>query len=207
MDPSKPRNSGKVEWSGENPGIYLKEDSGGDWSALGIFFRVVLSPHGAGTTMIVLEKPDEPAGLPDANNLCLTDNEALTEYLIRDYMSKFPSFRGKKGLQSMSHRHIDMVTTKGDLREFRSESVISGDLEVVMTWRDLQEPFAAEVAVDASATGEHEMYSVFIEAKSAEISVNGHYFSGQITTRNFLGENMSTAFLAISETWLAPAPG
>ena len=204
MDPNKPRNSGIVEWSGENPGIYLKEDPDGDWSALGIFFRVVLSPHGAGTTMIVLEKPNESASFPDANNICLTDNEELTEYLIRDYMSKFPSFRGKMGLQSMSHRAIDLVTTKGDLREFRSESVISGDLEVVMTWRDLQVPFAAEVAVEASATGEHEMYSVFIEAKSAEISVNGRHFPGQITTRNFLGGEMSTAFLAISETWLTP---
>ncbi len=204
MDPNNPRNSGKIEWSGENPGIYLKEDPTGDWSALGIFFRVFLSPHGAGTTMIVLEKPDEAAGLPEVNNICLTDNEALTAYLIRDFMSKFPSFRGRKGLQSMSHRSIDEVTSRGDLREFRTESIISKDLEVVMTWRDLGEPFAAEVAVEASATGEHEMYSVFLEAKAADISVNGHHFSGQLTTRNFLGGEMSTAFMAISETWITP---
>ncbi len=204
MDPNKPRNPSKVEWSGDNPGIYLKEDPDGDWTALGIFFRVALSPHGAGTTMIVLEKPNEATGYPDANNICLTDNEPLTEYLIRDFMSKFPSFRGREGLGSMTYLPIDEVTTKGDLRDYRSESVISKDLEVVMTWRDLQEPFAAEVAVEISATGEHEMYSVFLEAKSAEISVNGQKFSGQITTRNFLGREMSTAFLAISETWLTP---
>ena len=205
MDPTKPRNPGKVEWSGENPGIYLKEDPDGDWTALGIFFRVVLSPHGAGTTMIVLEKPDEEAGLPDANNICLTDNEELTKYLISDYMSKFPSFRGRKGLQHMSYRKIDEVTSRGDLRQYRTESVIAGDLEVVMSWLDLQEPFAAEVAAEIGATGEHDMYSVFLEAKAAEISVNGHYFSGQLTTRNFLGRETSTAFMAISETWLTPA--
>ena len=205
MDPTKPRNPGKVEWSGENPGIYFKEDPDGDWTALGIFFRVVLSPHGAGTTMIVLEKPDEEAGLPDANNICLTDNEELTNYLISDYMSKFPSFRGRKGLQHMSYRKIDNVTSRGDLREYRTESVIAGDLEVVMSWLDLQEPFAAEVAAEIGATGEHDMYSVFLEAKAAEISVNGHYFSGQLTTRNFLGRETSTAFMAISETWLTPA--
>ena len=205
MDPNNPRNPGKVEWSGDNPGIYFKEDPQGDWSALGIFFRVCLSPHGAGTTMIVLEKPNEAAGLPQVNNICLTDNDALTEYLIRDFMSKFPSFRGCKGLEGMTHRPIDEVTSRGDLREFRTESVISGDLEVVMTWRDLGEPFAAEVAVDISATGEHEMYSVFLEAQSAEIVVNGHRFSGQLTTRNFLGRTMSTAFMAISETWVTPA--
>ncbi len=205
MDPNNPTNPGKVEWSGENPGIYFKDHPDGDWSALGIFFRVFLSPHGAGTTMIVLEKPNEATGYPEANNICLTDNEALTEYLIRDFMSKFPSFKGRKALQSMSWRPIDEVTSKGDLRQYRSESVISKELEVVMTWSDLEEPFAAEVAVDISATGEHEMYSVFLEAKAADIVVNGHHFSGQLTTRNFLGRQMSTAFMAISETWISPS--
>ena len=204
MDPQNPRNPGKVEWSGDNPGIYLKVDPDGDWSSLGIFFRVSLSPHGAGCTMIVLEKPDNALGLPEANNICLTDNEALTQYLINDYMSKFPSFRGRKGLQSMTTLGIDSAQSIGDLRESRTELVKSGDLEVAMTWSDLGEPFAAEVAVEASATGEHEMYSVFIEAKSASISVNGRAMPGNVTSRNFLGQEMSTAFLAISETWLTP---
>lgn len=205
MDPLNPRNPGKVEWSGDNPGIYLKEDADGDWSSLGIFFRVTLSPHGAGTTMIVLEKPHDALGLPEANNICLTDNRALTRYLIDDYMSKFPSFRGSKGLGAMTYRNIDEARLSGDLRESRTETVRSGhDLEVSMTWSQLGEPFAAEVAVEASATGEHEMYSVFIEAKCAEISVNGNSFSGSVASRIFLGKQMSTAFLAISETWLTP---
>ena len=40
---------GTVEWSGENPGIYLKSDP--KWavhSTMASFFRVVLSPHGRG---------------------------------------------------------------------------------------------------------------------------------------------------------------
>ena len=204
MDPKNPRNPGKVEWSGDNPGIYLKEDPDGDWSALGIFFRVALSPHGQGTTMIVLEKPNEPLGFPEANNLCLTDNKQLTNYLIRDFMSKFPSFKGRNGLQAMTYRSIDEVVSTGDLTDFRSESVTSQNLEVVMTWEQLGEPFAAEVAVEASATGEHEMYSVFLEAKNAHIAVNGEKFAGSVTSRNFLGRTMSTAFLAISETWVSP---
>ena len=204
MDPNNPRNLGKVEWSGENPGIYLKEDPDGDWSSLGIFFRVTLSPYGAGNTMIVLEKPNEGLGLPEANNICLTDNRELTDYLIRDFMSKFASFKGKRGLESMTYREIDEVTSKGDLREYRTESIISKDLEVAMTWSELGEPFAAEVAVEVSATGEHEMYSVFLEAKRASIAVNGHYFPGTVTSRNFLGRETSTAFMAISETWISP---
>ncbi len=204
MNPEKPVNPGKVEWSGDNPGIYLKEDPDGDWSTLGIFFRVALSPHGHGCTMIVLEKPDELLGYPDANNICLTDNDELTEYLIRDYMSKFPSFRGRKGFEAMARMPIDHVTSRGDLRESRTESVISKEVELVMSWQQLGEPFAAEVAVEASATGEHEMYSVFIEAKEATITVNGVQSPGKVVSRNFLGRRMSTAFLALSETWLTP---
>ena len=205
MNPERPVNPGKVLWSGENPGIYLKEDPSGDWSTLGIFFRVTLSPHGYGCTMIVLERPDEAVGYPKANNICLYDNEALTEYLVRDFMSKFPSFRGRKGLEAMTCMKIDSVTSRGDLREYRTESAISHDLEVVMSWEELGEPFAAEVAVEASATGEHEMYSVFIDAKKATISINGVRSPGQTVSRKFLGREMSTGFMAISETWVQPA--
>jgi len=39
---------GTVEWSGENPGISLKDRPDGPFVALASFFRVVLSPHGRG---------------------------------------------------------------------------------------------------------------------------------------------------------------
>ena len=40
--------SGTVDWSGENPGISLKENPDGPFVTLASFFRVVLSPHGRG---------------------------------------------------------------------------------------------------------------------------------------------------------------
>ena len=36
-----PVNAGSVEWSGENPGIYLKENPDGDYSVVALFFRIV----------------------------------------------------------------------------------------------------------------------------------------------------------------------
>jgi hypothetical protein len=62
---------GVVEWSGENPGISLKTDADGPFTALASFFRVVLSPHGRGHALVLLESPQQ-AGAP--GNLCLTDN-------------------------------------------------------------------------------------------------------------------------------------
>ena len=51
--------NGKVEWSGENPGISLKEHPDGPWTNLASFFRVVLSPYGRGHALVLLQSPNE----------------------------------------------------------------------------------------------------------------------------------------------------
>ena len=48
---------GQVEWSGENPGISLKQQADGPFTTLASFFRVVLSPHGRGHTLVLLRSP------------------------------------------------------------------------------------------------------------------------------------------------------
>ena len=50
---------GTVDWSGENPGISLKEDVDGPFVALASFFRVVLSPHGRGHALVLLQSPQD----------------------------------------------------------------------------------------------------------------------------------------------------
>ena len=81
-------NPGVVEWSGENPGIYLKSDPDQDYSVVAVFFRIVLSPHGRGVGAVVLGAPKSEAAYPDAPNICLTDNRPMMEYLISNFVSK-----------------------------------------------------------------------------------------------------------------------
>ena len=58
-------NPGRVDWSGENPGIYLKHSAGDDdYCLLSLFFRVALSPYGRGHAAIVLAAPDAERGWP-----------------------------------------------------------------------------------------------------------------------------------------------
>ena len=206
MEQRIPVNPGTVEWSGENPGIYLKQRADGPFTALAVFFRVVLSPHGRGHTMLVLEEPDSAKGMPDAGNICLTDNEQLTRYLIDDFVAKFPTFRDRPGLQSMTVLPLTGVESAGDFRHRYSEKATSGDLEVAMTWGPLNAPFAVEVSADQSVTGRHDMYSVFLEALDASIAINGRPVAGKVASRTLYGKVMSTAFLAISETWVAVNP-
>ena len=43
-----PIHPGKVDWTGDNPGIYLKDHQDGTWTSLATFFRIFYSPHGMG---------------------------------------------------------------------------------------------------------------------------------------------------------------
>ncbi len=76
--------SGNVDWSGENPGISLKETPDGPFVALASFFRVVLSPHGQGHALVLLQSPQDANA---AGNVCYHDNEALARYLIAGFVS------------------------------------------------------------------------------------------------------------------------
>ncbi len=155
--------------------------------------------------MIVLDAPDEAVGYPEANNFCLTDNDAMTDYLLSDFLAKFPSFKDKAGIKGMSRFGIDHVAYEGDMKEEYREVVRGGGIEVVMQWENMGEPMAVEVSPADCATGEHDMYSVFLEAKNARVIVNGKTLPGNVVDRQFFGKTMNTAFLAVSETWVKPA--
>ena len=198
-------NPGTVEWSGENPGIYLKNDPNKDYSVVAVFFRIVLSPHGRGVGAIVLGAPASATAYPEAPNFCLTDNRPMMEYLIANFVSKFPTFAGQKGLDAMSW--YDVTDSKQDNRNMPhsfSEELVSEAIRLQMSWKGIKAPMAVEVGPDASATKAHDMYAVFAEATDASITINGTNLPGNVATRQFFGQTMSTAFLALSETWVSP---
>lgn len=202
-----PINPGRVDWSGENPGIYLKTDPDGDYSALALFFRVVLSPHGRGHAALVLGAPDRAAGWPEAPNLILTDNPGMMRWIVDGWVQHMPTFRGRAGLPAMSWLQCEAAEKdSGDLKARYSETLRGAGVEVQMIWRDMGPPLPVEVTPETSATGKHDMYSVFLEAAQAEIRLNGVPLPGKVADRTFFGRTMSTAFLAFSETWVTPVP-
>ncbi len=199
-------NPGRVDWSGENPGIYLKEcPDAKNYSALALFFRVVLSPYGRGSAAIVLGAPDIAKGWPDVPNFIMTDNQRMMRWIVEDWVTKMPTFIGKAGLAAMSWLDCDSVTKRpSDLQTRYSETLRGSGVTLEMIWEDLGPPIPVEVTKENSATKAHEMYSVFLEAKRAQIVINGAPLPGQIADRQFFGRTMSTAFLAFSETWVTP---
>ena len=199
-------NRGRVDWSGENPGIYLKQGPDVEtYSALALFFRVVLSPYGRGSAAIVLGAPDIAKGWPDVPNFIMTDNQRMMRWIVEGWVAKMPTFVGKAGLSAMSWLDCDSVTKRpNDLQTRYSETLRGSGVTLEMIWENIGPPIPVEVTKENSATKAHEMYSVFLEAKRAQIVINGAPLPGQIVDRQFFGRTMSTAFLAFSETWVTP---
>jgi hypothetical protein len=199
-------NPGRVDWSGENPGIYLKHSADDEaYCLLSLFFRVVLSPYGKGHAAIVLGAPDEAKGWPDATNFIMTDNQRLMRWIIDGWVTRMPTFIGRAGLQHMSWLNLDSVQRQpGDLKTDYREILLGSGMTLEMHWSNMGKPIPVEVTVENSATRAHEMYSVFLEAKSAAVRVNGTQLPGKVQSRQFFGRTMSTAFLAFSETWVTP---
>ena len=194
-------NPGVVDWSGENPGIYLRDTESSPWLSLCVFFRVVLSDHGRGTGVVLIGAPAENKGVSH-NNVCISDNEPLMRYLVKEFVTKFGSFREATGLQAMTYLPLVDCTTSARGSDSYSEVIRADSVEVALRWEQLGVPFAADVPVERSPTNAHQMYSVFREAKQASISVNGKPLPGRVTLRDFHGRRTTTAFLAFSETWI-----
>ncbi|MSO69634.1 MAG: hypothetical protein EXQ98_05080 [Alphaproteobacteria bacterium] len=194
--------AGTVEWSGENPGIYLKEKPDGPFVALASFFRVVLSPFGRGHALVLMQSPHDANPPAERANYCITDNEKLARYLVSDYVSNFGAFKGLASLTHLTYRPLDRVAASGDPASSYSETVKSGDLNARLTWSGLGKPFCFAVPPDKSATGKHHMPSLFVGCQSATIEVNGRALAGKPVPREIAGHTITTAMLAFSETWI-----
>ena len=120
--------NGTVEWSGENPGISLKETPDGPFVTLASFFRVVLSPHGRGHALVLLQSPGDASPPPDRPNICFHDNEKLARFLVSDFVANFGAYKGLPGFANLSYRKLDSVTASGDPTSTYSEAVKAGDL-------------------------------------------------------------------------------
>jgi hypothetical protein len=193
---------GTVEWSGENPGISLKESPDGPFTTLASLFRVVMSPHGRGHMLMLMQSPQEANPAADRANLCLTDNDALAQYLVSRFVTNFRAFKGLPGMQGLSYCRLDSIAVSGDAVNSYIETLKAGDLVVELRWDGLAAPFCFAQPPEGSSTGCHYMPSVFVGCQSATITVNGRVLPGQPVPREVAGHTISTALLAFCESWI-----
>lgn len=190
---------GTVAWTGDNSSIYLSSAPDARYRTLASSFRVARSPHGAGRVLVLIV--DRP--VPRA--LCLYDHELLARWLVADFARHFPQLRGREEVQ-----HLDYLALHAHEQEMREgrhvERFAAGAHEVELCWERLGESFLVTLAPEHSATGRHEMISVFVDAHRAGGRLDGVELPGRVQPRRHFGRATTTAFLALSETWIEPAP-
>src|SRR5581483_10710505 len=131
-----PVNPARVDWSGENPGMYLKEREDGPFSALISFFRVVHSPHGRGHAVIFITDPDRPVQGAGHVNAVYTDNPDLARYLVDEFARHFGSFRPVPGLAELPIKRAWNFRASGDPRSRYIELAETEDGPLSLTWSE-----------------------------------------------------------------------
>jgi hypothetical protein len=178
--------------------MYLKADAAGDRTSLLSFFRITRSPHGVGHALVLVQ---DPSGANPAGNKVLTDNEPMARFLVDGFMSHFAALRGRLLLKTLAYRPLDSVRRGGDPRTTYSEFVTAPGMEVELRWGGLGTPYAVDHHPEQGATGQHQMYSLFVDSDAPAAFVNGRRLPGSVQPRPVYGRECRSAFLAFSETW------
>ncbi len=203
----EPITPGKVDWSGDNPGILLINDDG-SFSAMALFFRVAWSPAGQGQLLLLYGSPEQTQGTVEAPNVLMGDNADLARFLMENFIGKLAVFRKAPAYEKLRYVTARAVRASGDPMGYRYSETIAGEgLVVELVWEDLEEPRALELTPDQVGTGAHTMFTLLVPARKAKIMVNGRALSGKVGTRVQAGFETTTAFIYFSETWVIPPGG
>lgn len=204
MPLNTPVTPGAVDWTGENPGIILKNTDGSN-AAMALFFRIAWSPVGQGNVLVLYGMPDQADGTDQAPNIMLSDNHDLGEFLRDNFVARLGGFSEIPPFVGLAHKSIQSVRTSGDPMSKRyTETVVSEGLTIELVWEGLEPPLALELPPELTGTQAHTMFSLLVPAREAAIMVNGHALPGDVGTRVQAGFETTTAFLYFSETWIFP---
>jgi len=204
MPLAQPITPGRVDWSGENPGILLKNDDD-SFSAMALFFRVAWSPAGQGEVMLLYGTPNEKRGNAEAPNILLGTNADVADYLLENFVGRLAAFRDAPAFDGLKHLVARSVQTDGDPMSHRYSETVSGEgITVQLVWEDLEPPRALELMPHQVGSGIHSMFSVLVPARQGSILVNGRPLPGKLGTRVQADVETTTAFLYFAETWIIP---
>ncbi|PKB72202.1 MAG: hypothetical protein BZY87_01520 [SAR202 cluster bacterium Io17-Chloro-G6] len=193
MATTNPTDPNKIRLTGENSFIRLSDPSSNQETTRSSHWRVLWSPGGAGHVLFF------QSYLTDNEVRIYSDNIALARWLQDEIESMlYPAFAD----QSMQILEAEFGK-KGDPNTFWTETIESDDDVIAMTWHDFMEPYMLVVPAGSSERP-HGVYSCFIPARKAQLTINGDVASGVVSTDRRGDKDSSSACLAWSETWVRP---
>jgi hypothetical protein len=181
-----------VVMTGENSFIRLSTDGGKNLTTRASHWRVLWSPAGQGHALF-LEL--QGGGRP----VVYSDNAGMTRYLQRTIEKLLHAPFADESMPVVDAR----FGRTGHSLSTVEERVVSRDGEIVMAWWDLMNPFILTMPPGAM-NRPIGVYSTFIPARSAQLTMNGKPAPGGVFPQERFGKPSSSCCLAWSESWTQP---
>lgn len=194
MTTENPTDPDQVRLTGENSFIRLSLEENGPNTTRVSHWRILLSPAGQGHVLFI------QSDATDDQIRVYSDNIALARWLQEEIESLlFVPFAD----QSLPVNEA-VFDKSGDGRSFWTETVEGDDEIISLTWYDFIEPFVLRVPPNSIPGRPHGVYSCFVPARRAQVTVNGLVAQGRPFPQVRGDKASSTACLAWSETWVRP---
>lgn len=183
-----------VVMTGENSFVRLSDDGGKTLADRVSHWRVLWSPAGQGHVMFI------ESALTGKGPRIYADNAGVARFLQRTIEVML-----YKGFADESLPVTDAVFERsGNSLSTVEERIISSDDEIILTWWDLMTPFVLTMPPGAM-NRPLGVYSTFLPARSAQLSVNGRAATAKVFLQDRFGKAASSCCLAWSESWTRPA--
>jgi hypothetical protein len=177
--------------TGENPFIRLGETDGGPQTTNASFWRILMSPAGPGHVLYVKSE------LTDNRWKIYADNIAMARWLQKTVQGMLNA-----ELEDTTIPVIDATFSRtGDARDYWTETLVSHDEEINLTWYDIGEPLLIHTQPGPPPARKYGVCTVLIPALGARLTVNGVQAKGTPFATQREGKPFSTCALAFSESW------
>jgi len=179
--------------TGENSFIRLSNDGGKTIADRVSHWRVLWSPAGQGHALFI------ESSLTGKGARIYADNAGVARYLQRTIETLLYKEFADESLPIIDAR----FERSGNSLSTVEERIVSRADEIILTWWDLMAPFVLTMPPGAM-NRPLGVYSTFLPARSAQLSVNGAAATAKVFPQERSGRPSSSCCLAWSETWTKP---
>ena len=179
--------------TGENSFIRLSFDGGKTVAERVSHWRVLWSPAGQGHALFI------ESTLTGKGPRLYADNAGVARYLQRLIETLLHPPFAAESLPVLDAR----FERTGNSLSTVEERIVSRGEEIVLAWWDLMAPFVLTMP-PGTMNRPLGVYSTFIPARSAQLSVNGQIATAKAFPQERSGRPSSSCCLAWSETWTRP---
>jgi hypothetical protein len=177
--------------TGENSFVRLSNDNGNTIPERVSHWRVLWSPAGQGHALFIESSLTK--------NLVYSDSAGVARYLQRTIETLLHKPFADESLPIVDAK----FERSGNSLSTVEERIVSAKDQIILTWWDFMPPFVLTMPPGAM-NRPLGVYSTFIPARAAQLSVNGQAAPGKVFPQERGGRPSSSCVLAWSETWVKP---